>query len=184
MRHAPCAGLLIDYIRSRLAQKRGGGFQITSLPTQVPEAPEADMEIEKLGEALEELETTDPRLARLVDLRFFCGFSFAEIAELLGISEQTPRSAIGTRRAFISSSSPQGPGPLAHPFSAASSALVMKESQGSFACWSIADSVRAFSQPARPIEIRAKAHDANERDHRGDHQWDRRPISTFMYVSS
>ena len=55
----------------------------------------------------------------------------------------------------------------------------MKESQGSFA-WSIADSVRAFS-PAlrRPIEIRAKAHDANERDHRGDHQWDRRPIQYF-----
>jgi RNA polymerase sigma factor (TIGR02999 family) len=94
-------GLLIDYIRSRLAQKRGGGFQITSLPTQIPEAPEADMEIEKLGEALEELETTDPRLARLVDLRFFCGFSFAEIAELLGISERTAQRDWDKARIYL-----------------------------------------------------------------------------------
>lgn len=94
-------GLLIDYIRSRMAQKRGRGFQITSLPTEVPEPAGVDLEIEKLGEALEELEATDPRLARLVDLKYFCGFSFAEIGGLLGISERTAQRDWDKARIYL-----------------------------------------------------------------------------------
>jgi RNA polymerase sigma factor (TIGR02999 family) len=82
-------GLVIDYLRSRAAQKRGGGFEITSLPTDVPEPPGDDTHFEKLNEALEQLEGTDARLAQLVDLKFFCGFSFSEIGELLGMSPRT-----------------------------------------------------------------------------------------------
>jgi RNA polymerase sigma factor (TIGR02999 family) len=82
-------GLLIDYVRSRRAQKRGGAFEITALPTELPERACVDGELEGIGEALESLGTVEPRLAHLVDLKFFCGFSFAEIAELLGISERT-----------------------------------------------------------------------------------------------
>jgi RNA polymerase sigma factor (TIGR02999 family) len=81
-------GLLIDYVRSRQAQKRGGAFQITSLPTELPAAGAAE-DLEGIGEALEALGAVEPRLAQLVDLKFFCGFSFAEIAELQGISERT-----------------------------------------------------------------------------------------------
>ncbi len=94
-------GLLIDYIRNRMAQKRGGGFQITSLPTQIPEAPTAELEIDRLAGALEELEATDVRLARLVDLKFFCGFSFAEIGELLGISERTAQRDWDKARIYL-----------------------------------------------------------------------------------
>jgi RNA polymerase sigma factor (TIGR02999 family) len=82
-------GLLIDFVRSRTARKRGGEFHITSLPTEVAETPGEDLELERINEALEQLGGTDRRLAELVDLKFFCGFSFAEIAELMGMSERT-----------------------------------------------------------------------------------------------
>jgi len=82
-------GLLIDYVRSRRAQKRGADFEITSLPTELPHGAVADEELEGIGEALEVLGADEPRLAQIVDMKFFCGFSFAEIAELLGISERT-----------------------------------------------------------------------------------------------
>ena len=82
-------GLLIDYLRSRHAQKRGGGFEITSLPTELPERGRPDGELEGIGEALDSLGDVEPRLAQIVDLKFFCGFSFGEIAELLNISERT-----------------------------------------------------------------------------------------------
>jgi RNA polymerase sigma factor (TIGR02999 family) len=82
-------GLLIDFVRSRCAQKRGAAFEITSLPTEVPQAQGGGEELERIGEALEVLGVDQPRLAQIVDLKFFCGFSFAEIAELLGMSERT-----------------------------------------------------------------------------------------------
>jgi len=82
-------GLLIDYVRSRRAQKRGGAFEITALPTEIPAGEAGTDQLDGLGEALEALGEVEPRLAHIVDLKFFCGFSFAEIAELLGISERT-----------------------------------------------------------------------------------------------
>jgi RNA polymerase sigma factor (sigma-70 family) len=82
-------GLLIDYVRSRRAQKRGGAFEITSLPTEVPDAQAQVDELQNIGEAVDALGAIEPRLAQIVDLKFFCGFSFAEVAELLGTSERT-----------------------------------------------------------------------------------------------
>lgn len=82
-------GLIIDYARRRHAQKRGGQFEITSLATDVVGAvPDAEG-LSRLSDALDELEATDARLARIVDLKFFCGFSFAEIAGMVGVSERT-----------------------------------------------------------------------------------------------
>src|SRR5262249_57014572 len=70
-------GLLIDYVRARRAQKRGGAFEITSLRTELPGAAAAETgEIEGIAEALDALGAEYPRLAQLVDLKFFCGFSF------------------------------------------------------------------------------------------------------------
>ena len=86
-------GLIVDYLRNRHAQKRGGEFKITSLPTELPHAPEhpedGSMRIDELNDALESLEKIDSRLAQCVDLKFFCGFSFIEIAELREVSERT-----------------------------------------------------------------------------------------------
>lgn len=82
-------GLLVDFARRRQALKRGAGLQITQLDTQFHGEPVDDRQLERLSGALDELAVLDPRLAEVVDLKYFCGFSFAEIAALRGISERT-----------------------------------------------------------------------------------------------
>jgi RNA polymerase sigma factor (TIGR02999 family) len=82
-------GLIIDHARNRQAQKRGGQFEITSLATEVGERAADDRELTRISEALDEMAKVDPALAEIVDLKFFCGFSFAEIAAMRGVSERT-----------------------------------------------------------------------------------------------
>jgi len=81
-------GLIIDDVRRRRSEKRGGLFQITSLLTDhgYVSHPQALLGI---GDALEELAEVEPNLAEVIDLKFFCGFSFAEIAAMQGVSERT-----------------------------------------------------------------------------------------------
>jgi RNA polymerase sigma factor (TIGR02999 family) len=81
-------GLIIDYARSRNADKRGGQFHITSTNAAL-ECPADDRELTRIGEALEELTQIDFSLAEIVDLKFFCGFTFAEIAAMKHVSERT-----------------------------------------------------------------------------------------------
>lgn len=84
-------GLVIDYARARRARKRGGEFEIVRLGDEEPPAPETarDDALERIGRALDELAEIDPHLANLVDLHFFGGFSFVEIAALHDQSERT-----------------------------------------------------------------------------------------------
>jgi RNA polymerase sigma factor (TIGR02999 family) len=84
-------GLIIDGLRRRQARKRGGGFELTSLDGKdVDATPSGDAEeIEQLGRALDELAAVEPEIANVVDLKFFCGFTFTEIASLRGVSERT-----------------------------------------------------------------------------------------------
>jgi RNA polymerase sigma factor (TIGR02999 family) len=82
-------GLIIDHARNRHAQKRGGQFELTSLSTDVVENPVDDRELTRIGGALDGLAKTDSALALIVDLKFFCGFSFAEIAAMQDVSERT-----------------------------------------------------------------------------------------------
>lgn len=82
-------GLIIDHARNQRALKRGGQFEITALSTDVGQNLADHRELAQIGAALDELAKTDASLAEIVDLKFFCGFSFAEIAELRGISERT-----------------------------------------------------------------------------------------------
>ena len=94
--------LIIDYVRRRQAHKRGGEFELTSLADEVAEPPAGqDKELEKVSEALDELATFDPLLAELVDLRFFCGFSIAEIAALRGVSERTVKRQWEKARIYL-----------------------------------------------------------------------------------
>ena len=81
-------GLIIDHARSRSAQKRGGQFQITSSVEGV-EQPADPLALEELGAALDELAEVDPCLAEVVDMKFFCGFTFAEISAIKNVSERT-----------------------------------------------------------------------------------------------
>jgi RNA polymerase sigma factor (TIGR02999 family) len=82
-------GVLIDYCRRRQAVKRGSEFKIVELNTQIGEELTDDKLLVRLSGALDELAQHDAALAELVDLKYFCGFSFAEIAKLRGISERT-----------------------------------------------------------------------------------------------
>src|SRR5207302_1862720 len=79
-------GLIIDHARSRNAIKRGGEFEITSLKTDVGENPVDGKELSAISDALDQLAKVEPKLAELVDMKFFCGFSFAEIAALENLS--------------------------------------------------------------------------------------------------
>lgn len=82
-------GLVIDHARSRTATKRGGEFEITSLEIDVAEEVADAKELSSISDALDELAEVEPELAEFVDLKFFCGFSFAEIAALQKLSERT-----------------------------------------------------------------------------------------------
>ena len=82
-------GLVIDRVRARQAQKRGGGLVITSLDTNTAEQVMQPATLEGIGDALEELESIDPDLAQVVDLKFFCGFTLAEVARMQGVSPRT-----------------------------------------------------------------------------------------------
>jgi RNA polymerase sigma factor (TIGR02999 family) len=80
-------GLIIDHARSRHAQKRGGQFEITSLATDIDAVN--SQKLTRISEALDELGKAELTLAEVVDLKFFCGFSFQEIAVMKGVSERT-----------------------------------------------------------------------------------------------
>ncbi|HWG33945.1 MAG TPA: ECF-type sigma factor [Gemmatimonadaceae bacterium] len=84
-------GLVIDYARRRRALKRGRQLEITFAEDEQPsdESVARARELERLGDAIEELAMLDPALAELVDLHFFCGFAFTEIAQFRGSSERT-----------------------------------------------------------------------------------------------
>ena len=82
-------GLIIDLVRERRALKRGSEFHITRLPTDVELLGGDEGELTRLSDALDELALHDPRLAEIVDLRYFCGFTLEEIAAQRGTSKRT-----------------------------------------------------------------------------------------------
>ena len=86
-------GLIIDYTRRRRAKKRGRELEITmdGEEVQPDDAMRDARELERVGDALDELAALEPALAELVDLHFFCGFSFAEISALRAVSDRTVR---------------------------------------------------------------------------------------------
>lgn len=81
-------GLIIDHVRRRRSAKRGGQFEIL-VQTTIMDRVAGEEQLERVGDALDELATADPALAEVVDLKFFCGFSFAEIGAMRGVSERT-----------------------------------------------------------------------------------------------
>ncbi|MBS1825932.1 MAG: sigma-70 family RNA polymerase sigma factor [Acidobacteria bacterium] len=92
-------GLIIDHSRNRQAIKRGGQFEITSITSSEPVDGRRDLT--PLGDALEELAKSEPQLAEIVDLKFFCGFSFAEIAAMRSVSERTVQRQWDKARIYL-----------------------------------------------------------------------------------
>ena len=94
-------GLIIDNLRGRLALKRGGGMQQVTLVSDAARYAGDGTSLERISDALDELATHDPALAELVDLKFFCGFSFVEIAAMQGVSDRTVQRDWDKARMFL-----------------------------------------------------------------------------------
>lgn len=92
--------LLIDHARSAKAEKRPGGHQQVDLDDAL-HMPAASIDLLALNEALERLATFDPRQSSIVEMRFFAGLSFEEIAEVLQISERTAKRDWTMARAWL-----------------------------------------------------------------------------------
>jgi RNA polymerase sigma factor (TIGR02999 family) len=83
--------ILVSYARTQQAQKRGGGAFKVDLDEAALVAPEESKEIVELHEALEQLSALDSRKAQIVELKYFGGLNYDEIAEVLKISRITVR---------------------------------------------------------------------------------------------
>ena len=92
--------VIIDSVREHLAERRGGGAEHATLGEAMHVA-DASGELLRVSEALQELETVDAELAELVEMRYFGGYSEAEIAELLGVAERTVRRRWDKARSWL-----------------------------------------------------------------------------------
>ena len=82
--------IIIDIIRSRSAEMRGGNAQHLSLDTDLSDRiGESEVAVLDVNGALDQLAEIDPRLVQVVEMRYFAGFSEQEIAVALGVSERT-----------------------------------------------------------------------------------------------
>jgi RNA polymerase sigma factor (TIGR02999 family) len=81
--------ILVDHSRRRRSAKRGGGAEKVSLDSIVSFAPARSRDLEALDDALNALAAIDERKCKVVELRFFGGFSVEETAQALGISVAT-----------------------------------------------------------------------------------------------
>ena len=84
--------VIVDSARERLADRRGGGIPPLTLSTELLDSlPNGEETILDVHEALEVLAKADARLAHVVEMRYFGGYSEAEIGETLGVTERTVR---------------------------------------------------------------------------------------------
>jgi RNA polymerase sigma factor (TIGR02999 family) len=96
--------IIIDSAREHQAERRGGGAEHVTLDdVEAQQAPAADAsdELVRVNEALHQLETLDPELAEVVEMRYFGGYSEVEIAELREVSERTVRRQWDKARAWL-----------------------------------------------------------------------------------
>jgi RNA polymerase sigma factor (TIGR02999 family) len=85
--------IVIDFVRRRNADRRGGQAVHVTLDTKAAEqlGAASDDEILAVHEALEALAEVDPRLVRVVEMRYFAGLTDAEVAAVLGVTDRTVR---------------------------------------------------------------------------------------------
>ncbi|MGE5338546.1 MAG: ECF-type sigma factor [Gemmatimonadota bacterium] len=95
--------IIIDFAREQLAQRRGGGQEALQLTTALANqlGDGGDETLLKVNDALLALETVDPALAQIVEMRYFAGYTEQEVADLLGSSERTVRRQWEKARAFL-----------------------------------------------------------------------------------
>ena len=96
--------IIVELAREQFAQRRGGGCRALqldlALASSLP-ADEKEASLIAINDALAALEALDPELAQVVEMRYFAGYSEAEIADLIGASERTVRRHWEKARAFL-----------------------------------------------------------------------------------
>src|SRR5947207_4746505 len=93
--------ILVSHARARQAAKRGGAEERVTLDEGMAAAPERDVNLLNLDEALTKLETIDPHKSRMVELRFFSGLSVEETAQVMGVSPRTVDRQWHTAKAWL-----------------------------------------------------------------------------------
>jgi RNA polymerase sigma factor (TIGR02999 family) len=93
--------VVIDHVRRRDAEKRGGGLDAVTLSTSLPDGTIGKASVLRLDEALRELATVDERCHAVVEMRYFAGLNHAEIADSLGVSEPTIKRDWRRAKAFL-----------------------------------------------------------------------------------
>lgn len=94
--------VIVDMARRSQAVRRGGDAVFVTLDTHVGDSVAADeSDVLQVAEALEELARLDPRLARVVEMRYFAGLTEEEIASALGVTYRTVRRDWEKARAFL-----------------------------------------------------------------------------------
>lgn len=93
--------VLIDHARARLAGKRGEGWERAPFDIEALVSDEQGEELVALDEVLDELAALDERQGRLVELRYFGGYSIEESARVLGISVATTKREWAMARAWL-----------------------------------------------------------------------------------
>jgi len=93
--------ILVDYARSRIAERRGGRRERINLDDVILFTPERPDEFLILNEALERLDGLDRRQAAIVEMRFFGGLTEEEIAGVLHVSIRTVRREWRMAKAWL-----------------------------------------------------------------------------------
>jgi RNA polymerase sigma factor (TIGR02999 family) len=93
--------ILVDHVRDRSAQKRGGAYQRVALDAVADSIQERYSDIMAIHEALEQLERLEPRQGQIMTLRIFGGLTVREIASQLGVSESTVHDDLKMARAWL-----------------------------------------------------------------------------------
>lgn len=93
--------VLIDHLRARTADKRGGGHAPVTIDRLELSSEERVEDLLALNEALDRLSSFDARLSRVVECRFFGGLSFEEVAAAIGASVPTAKRDWRRARAWL-----------------------------------------------------------------------------------
>jgi len=93
--------VLVDHARRKRAAKKGGTWKREPLDPVVETLERSAEDLLCMDEALDRLAATDPRLARVVEFRFFCGFTVEETARALGVSKTTVKEDWSLAKAWL-----------------------------------------------------------------------------------